>query len=322
MAGPGSVALAVPAYNAAWCIPRLLQSAHAQVVPFDEILVYDDCSSDGTSDIAHSMGATVLQGNVNSGCSAAKNRLLEAANSEWIHFHDADDELLPNFTTLARNWMASKDAPDVVLFDYEYRDNDSKQLLARISFSDEMLISDPVRYAIIQQINPFCGLYRAARLKEVGGYDVDAAILYNEDVAFHCKLALNGFSFRAEKEVSIINYRVSNSMSGSHEVNCLRAHQEVMRRMSEAVGPKYPEEIAERLWYIATNYAVRGMWQDADRVLEDAAIIFNGVPRGQSPSFRIVCQMFGAAKAFRIREWMVRQRKALGVRFNLWDRRR
>jgi len=37
-----SLALCVPAYNAAAFLQRLLESANAQTVPFDEVLVYDE----------------------------------------------------------------------------------------------------------------------------------------------------------------------------------------------------------------------------------------------------------------------------------------
>ena len=94
-----TLALCIPAYNAANFLPRLLESARRQAVPFDEIWVYDDCSTDNTSEVAKQFGARVLVGDVNRGCSYAKNRLAEVTESEWIHFHDADDALLPVLLT-------------------------------------------------------------------------------------------------------------------------------------------------------------------------------------------------------------------------------
>ena len=47
-----TIALCIPAYNAAWCLPKLLKSANDQLIPFDEILVYNDCSTDNTEEIA------------------------------------------------------------------------------------------------------------------------------------------------------------------------------------------------------------------------------------------------------------------------------
>src|SRR4051812_2001085 len=106
-----TLALCIPAYNAGAFLPRLLRSAAAQEIPFDEMLVHDDLSTDDTAAVARAYGARVIQSEVNVGCSAGKNRLLQASRCDWLHFHDADDELLPNFTLLASRWMARPTPP-------------------------------------------------------------------------------------------------------------------------------------------------------------------------------------------------------------------
>lgn len=301
-----TIALCIPAYNAAAFLPRLLASAAAQTQPFDEIIVCDDASTDDTAAIARAHGAKVIPNAVNMGCSASKNHALAAATADWVHFHDADDELLPNFTTLARCWMSRPDAPDVVLFDYEYRDNASGELLARSDFDDAALRRDPIRYAILNQINPFCGLYRREKLSKIGGYDTDPEILYNEDVAFHCKLALASMSFDAEKEISIINYRVKNSMSGANQVKCLKAHHAVMRKVAASAGQRYAAEIASRLWMTAAGLASHLAWREVDNAIADALELNRRIPPDQSKEFALLCRMAGPRAAFRFREYAIR----------------
>lgn len=305
---PG-LALCVAAYQAESFLPRLLESARKQSIPFDEIIVCDDASSDHTAEVARAFGATVLVNDVNAGCSVSKNRALEAASSEWVHFHDADDELFPNFNTLARRWMDAADTADVVLFDYEYRDYDTHELIGISAFDDSELRADPVRYAILNQINPFCGLYRRARLLEVGGWDIDPTVLYNEDVAFHCKLALAGFSFRAEKEVSIVNYRRGGSMSGANQLKCLQAHHAVMRKVAAATGMRYGKEIANRLWAVATGLATFGRWTEVDSALADARRLTPTIPEACTRDFALLCRLVGPRLAFRLREKLIRHTK-------------
>src|SRR6476659_9336329 len=87
------LALCVPAFNAAGHLPRLLESVRAQTGSFDEILIYDDASTDETADIARGFGAHVIRSDQNTGASVAKNQLAERASAAWSHFPDADDEL-------------------------------------------------------------------------------------------------------------------------------------------------------------------------------------------------------------------------------------
>lgn len=301
-----SIALCIPAYNAELCIGRLLESAVNQKKPFDEIWVYDDCSTDETFAVASSFRVNVIRGIRNQGCSYGKNELLRAVSSEWIHFHDADDELLPNFTTLAHEWIINAGCPDVVLFDYEYRDNLTNELIASSDFSPEELENDPLRYAILHQINPFCGLYRRSSLLKIGGYDIDPLILYNEDVAFHIKLASSGLTFSAEKEVSIINYRMQGSMSGSNQLKCLLAHVEVMRRISIKAGEPFSREIKFKLWRAAQMLASMNEWTHADQALEIATQVSPVLPTGNSPFFAALVRIFGDRLGFRIREYGIR----------------
>ena len=301
-----TLALCIPAYNAAAYLPRLLKSAIAQKIPFDEILVYNDCSTDDTAEVAKAYGARVISGERNVGCSAGKNALLYACASDWVHFHDADDELLPNFTTLAHKWLKRPSMPDVLLFDYEYRDNETGELLGLSKFSPECLRSDPVEYAILKQINPFCGVYRRSKLLEAGGYDLDPEILYNEDVAFHCKLAVAGFSFDAEKEISIINYRISGSMSAANQIKCLIAQLAVLQRLAAKVGSRYPHAIKQRLWTVAGSLAAHSQWDKMDQALQLGSSLTKKNPGNEDNCLRILSSIISAEAAFRLREAWIR----------------
>ena len=261
-----TLALCIPAYNAAEYLPRLLQSAKDQAIPFDEILVYNDCSTDNTEKVAKKYGAKVINGFINKGCSFGKNQLVNYSTCNWIHFHDADDELLPNFTTLAHKWMSNPDCPDIVLFDYEYRDYNTNKLINTRQFDKHSLKKDPIAYAILEQINPFCGLYKKERFLIAGGYDTDPAVLYNEDVAFHIKMAINGCSFSAEHELSIINYRLNNSMSVSNAEKCARAQFHVLKKTAD-IRPDYKYQITFRLWSIIATLAACEDWIYVEKAL-------------------------------------------------------
>lgn len=257
------LALLVPAYNAANFLRRLLQSAARQTVPFDEIWVFDDCSTDGTSEIAKSFGAQVVRGEENRGCSYGKNALLDNTQCNWVHFHDADDALKQNFVERCHQWMKRQDL-DVVLFAYEYRDDTDNALILTRIFDKKALEIDPLDYAIKEVINPFCGLYRRQRVLEAGGYDTDPNVLYNEDAAFHISLALSGLRFSADPEPLVINYRRAGSMSAGNQAKCTVHRWNVLKKAERACAPKYDRVIGEQLWKNAIIAATFDEWRAAD----------------------------------------------------------
>jgi len=300
-----SLAICIPAYNAAAYLPRLLNSALAQTVPFDEIWVYDDRSTDETGQVAAKYGAKVIRGDINRGCSYGKNALAEKTSCNWIHFHDADDALYPNFVEQARKWMALENPPDIVLFDYEWRRDDTGELISVRKFDDTELRRDAISYAIREQINPFCGLYLRSAYLRAGGYDIDPLVLYNEDVAFHCRMAIAGLKFAAEPTITIINYYRSSSMSSTNQIKCIKAKFHVMRKVAESLGGKYAEEITQNLWAIAGNASAYLDWETADSCLKLALSLNSKHPKNLNSLFRLLSS-YNPYLAIRLRERLIR----------------
>lgn len=300
-----SLALCIPAYNAATYLPRLLESANNQTVAFDEIWVYDDCSTDNTGEVAAKFGAKVVRGDVNRGCSYGKNALAQQTTCDWIHFHDSDDALYPNFVETAQKWMNQENPPEVVLFDYEYRLYETEEIINLRRFNHTQLQQDAISYSIREQINPFCGLYQRQAYFNAGGYDTDPLVLYNEDVAFHCRLAIAGLKFAAESTVTIINYYRSNSMSSGNQIKCCQAQFHVMRKVAEAVGDKYSQEITAKLWGIAAVSAAHLDWENADNSINLAKYLQKEPPEELSFIFKVICQL-NPYFAIRLREKLIR----------------
>ncbi|WP_263835214.1 glycosyltransferase family 2 protein [Salinibacter sp.] len=300
-----TLALCIPAYNAAGHLPRLLESAEEQTEPFDQVLVYDDCSTDNTAKIARSYGATVISGDENQGCTVARKRLAEHATTDWVHFHDADDKLLPNFVVHAREWMIKQDAPEVILFGYEYRDEENNELLSTRRFDSEALRQDPIDYTIRTQINPFCGLYHREAFVEAGGPDTDPKVLYNEDCAMHCKLARAGLQFDADPTVTVINYRREGSMSREDRWKNARSRFHVLRKAAQFNGDTHGSVIARNIWSNLGRLTARGQWDLVDPSVRLACDLDGRIPSDEGLFFQLLCAVSPIAAPY-VREYLIR----------------
>lgn len=262
-----TITLCIPAYNAEEYLPRLLTSASNQLIPFDEILVYNDCSTDATAKIAAAYGAKVISGDINRGCSYGKNILAEHTSCDWIHFHDADDDLLPDFTTLAYNWIKNNGTIyQVLLLNYKYIDAQSGKLLSLGNHNIKKLHEDPLKYSIQNKIVNF-GVYNRKAFLDSGGFDLDPDVLYNEDNAFHQRLARLGLKFDYIPEVTCINYRHSSSMSSSNQLRCARANYHVLKKTMSTHGDVYPKELSDQLYNCITNLGAAQDWDYVKKAL-------------------------------------------------------
>lgn len=101
------VSVIIPARNRADRIGSALQSVARQSICPHEVIVVDDGSSDGTSEIARDLGVTVLRNERSKGAAEARNRGVEHASSSIIAFLDSDDEWEPDH--LKRSLEALRD---------------------------------------------------------------------------------------------------------------------------------------------------------------------------------------------------------------------
>lgn len=118
MSDLSSVTVIIPVFNGERFIRQAIESVLLQEgggTP--NVIVYDDGSTDGTSDIlAEYQTITVLRGR-NSGQAAAINRALSAVKTEFVAYLDSDDESEPNRLSRQLKVFESNEGVDLVYSD-------------------------------------------------------------------------------------------------------------------------------------------------------------------------------------------------------------
>jgi glycosyltransferase involved in cell wall biosynthesis len=91
-----TVSVVIPAYNAAWCVRKAIDSVLAQTWRDLELIVVNDGSTDDTQRVLAGYGDRIqVISQSNGGMSNARNAGIRAARGEFIAFLDSDDWWLP-----------------------------------------------------------------------------------------------------------------------------------------------------------------------------------------------------------------------------------
>ncbi|MCH7813219.1 MAG: glycosyltransferase [Planctomycetes bacterium] len=163
-----SVSVVMPCYNHAAYVGQAIESILSQTRPADEVLVIDDGSTDGSTDIiARYAPAVRLIRQANAGGAAARNRALGEVRGEIIANLDSDDFWQPRY--LERNVAALVDGNAAlaycpcIVYDQQGRDTGRR---------DGSAIGDDA-VADLLTGNRICHsatVVRTEALRQVGGY--------------------------------------------------------------------------------------------------------------------------------------------------------
>jgi glycosyltransferase involved in cell wall biosynthesis len=186
-----SISVIVTVYNRFELTKRAVESVLGQTLPVSEILLLDDGSFDGTSELLqrHLAENSSWQGRVryvhqeNQGPGAARNRGIAEAKGEWLAFIDNDDLWLPQklewqFRALDQFKQSAACITDAWFMNNPYMKMTLFQLAGKEHRETIGLIADPLKY--ILDTNSIVGVHpvwlqnlvtRTKLARDVGGFD-------------------------------------------------------------------------------------------------------------------------------------------------------
>ncbi|PWG61714.1 glycosyltransferase family 2 protein [Spiribacter halobius] len=296
------VSVVVPAYNAAWCLARAVDSVLAQDYRPIEVLVVDDGSTDATAAIAEGYGDPVrLIRKPNGGLSSARNAGIAEAKGELIAFLDADDWWLPGKLQAQVELMQAQ--PGLAFCSTATRVVDAEGD-DRGVWGCPAVTRSPL-HAIFERNAAVAGsgsavLARREALKQAGPFD--EALRSLEDVDQWMRLASVGGYTCLEEPLTVIEKR-ADSMSGNLDV-MRQAALTVLRKNRHLL----PENDRGRFWQAcyATVLADYAKWETrAGRRTRAAMHLIEGglrapVARGRLCASLLVATIVGAAPPPRI----------------------
>jgi len=195
------VSIVIPLYNKAPYIGRALDSIRAQTFGDYEVIVVDDGSTDGGSDLVIGYGDARIRlvRQANAGPGPARNRGISEAASPFVTFLDADDEWMPSFLEKSLG-LLDHYGPEVACVTSSYllealgrsmtpvwRKRGLSEGVVRLS------AATPPRLAVhlLAFLCPWSTVARVETVRKWGGFYGKGKCLYGEDSYLWLKVMLN-----------------------------------------------------------------------------------------------------------------------------------
>jgi glycosyltransferase involved in cell wall biosynthesis len=114
-----TVSVVIASYNAGLFLGRALTSLSASTTPPLEVIVVDDCSTDGSAAPSLTPTATVIRTSVNGGPARARNLGAQSARGEILFFMDSDVCMHPDTLERVYQEFERNNSPDAVIGAYD-----------------------------------------------------------------------------------------------------------------------------------------------------------------------------------------------------------
>jgi GT2 family glycosyltransferase len=261
------VAAVIPHWNRRDLLPPLFASLRAQTRPFDEILVVDNGSTDGSAAVAGDAGANVLRLERNFGFAAAVNRGIEAAAADWVAILNNDVTLEPQWLERLLEAALQEDAwfatgkilnafhPELIDGTFDELSRGACADRCGSGKPDAPLWNRPRRIRFAPMT---AALFRKDLFTELGGLD-ESFGSYMEDVEFGLRCALSGCE-GIYAPAAVAHHQGSQTLGMWNKATVWRIarNQVLLSAKHLSTQPRWPIVAGQLLWGLVALRHGRG----------------------------------------------------------------
>jgi glycosyltransferase involved in cell wall biosynthesis len=246
-----TVSLLIPVYNAAKFLPELLRHATTmQTLAFNDVILYDDASTDDSAVIIESFPVRLIKGTERKGPAFGRNALLAASQTSHVHFHDADDPLESGICERVQYLTEYEGA----VFPFFMRKLGSEVLH---QFEQTDIDRDPVAFFLNNFVQLNAMVFPARLLKRINGFY--PYLHFCEDRDVEMRIAQAGATFRYFADPTPGNVPNGDSLTAkAPDLIQLQHGLWFLHRCYQRLPRRYYKELGYRALEYAWHFFYRG----------------------------------------------------------------
>jgi glycosyltransferase involved in cell wall biosynthesis len=218
-----------------------LASLGSQTRAPDEILVYDDASVAPAEEfVPPGLRVRVIRGAENRGPAHARNILVQACQSTYVHFHDADDVFSSEWCARVRGAIEQTGA-DVVFTEASSFDSDGPRIARVLGLHRLAAGEDLVRFCLQGAMLAPAGTYRRPIVLAMGGYRTH--LWQSEDFDFHVRLAATGVRYAIVPD-PLVHIRVRPDGRSQNQVEVWESAIQAVTNLADELPATYQPDLA------------------------------------------------------------------------------
>lgn len=240
------ISIIIPVYNSRERLTECLESVAQQSYENKEVIVVDDCSTDGSLEICREYEKKYAFFHVytkeNEGVSAARNYGLSRAKGELIQFVDSDDMLYPETCKILAERI-QRDESDLVICGYYNEKEKRKAVYGEYIFSDKSEFMKEFSGLFSQFFLhvPWNKLYRRCLIDEAAA-EFPTDLSKGEDLLFNLQVLGQAEKISVLNEALYFYHNVSDSsLSFRFREDAMQIEERLFQAVKAFVG-RYGDE--------------------------------------------------------------------------------
>jgi glycosyltransferase involved in cell wall biosynthesis len=259
-----TLSLLITYYNEKELFTECMESIAVQTVYPDELLIYDDCSPFPAIDYIpanFSIPYRIIRGTINNGSPAVgRNILMQEAQSDYLHFQDADDLLKTDCIQKIKDALV-KEKFDVIINEVEAC-KDGQLIHHNHVKVDKIKELGAVVFGIKYCYPTQSITFRKDIMNTVAGFWGNEYLSASEDYEFFARLMYEIKSYHIIED-NLVIYRLKNQSRNADFENWAAATLQAVDLLAKHLPQKYNRLLAERANMVGVSLYSRQFYTKA-----------------------------------------------------------